>query len=240
MSDSDIINRIKRELGKKQVFIADGHHRYEVALSFRDEMRKRFGRTGARKFDNVMVYLSSLRDDALTVFSTYRVVKSLGSLRWNHLKKKLGTYFNIKEIKNKSDMFGRLEEAKKGYAFGVYFKNHRFYLLRLKDESILDKIIKLDKSHEWKKLNVTVLHFLIFDHILHIEKFLSNDRNIIYTHDEDYAVNLVDKGGCDIAFFQLPTEVTQVQRIARKGDRMPHKSTYFYPKLLTGLVINKF
>lgn len=240
MTDVKIINKIKKELEGKQVFIADGHHRYEVALAFRNEMRKRLGRRRAKRFDNIMVYLSNLTDENLTIFSTYRVIKSLGGAKWNYLNRKLGVYFNIESVKGKKKMFEELEKSKIGYVFGAYFKNHKFYLLKLKDESLLDDIIKVDKSHEWKRLNLTVLHFLIFDHILHIDKFSSNDENIIYTRDEDYAINLVNKGECDIAFFQLPTKVVQVQNIASGPDRMPHKSTYFYPKVLTGLAINKF
>ena len=240
MTDLKIINIIRRELEKKQVFIADGHHRYEVALTFRDEMRKRLGRRCARRFDNVMVYFTNLTDESLVIFSTYRVIKNLGNIKWKGLEKKLGVYFDIESIKNKDEMFKRLEKAQAGFTFGVYFKNRRFYLLKLKDESILDDIIKVDKSRQWKRLNVAVLHFLIFDHILHIDRFSSNDENITYTRSEDYAINLVDRGECDIAFFQLPTKVVEVRNIARDGDRMPHKSTYFYPKLLTGLVMNKF
>ena len=240
ISDSNIIRKIKRELDKKQVFIADGHHRYEVALNFRDEMRKRLGKAKAGRFDNVLVYLSNLTDEGLTVFSTYRVIRNLGGLNSSRLRKKLSVYFDIEDLKDKDDMFKKLEKTKKGYTFGFYFNNRRFYLLRLKNESTLEEVIKVDKSCEWKKLNVTVLHFLVFDHILRIDKFLKNEKDIIYTCDEDYAINLVDKGECDIAFFQLPTKVTEVRIIARGGDRMPHKSTYFYPKLLTGLVINKF
>ena len=149
-------------------------------------------------------------------------------------------HFDIENVKSKKDMFNKLEKTKKAYAFGVYFKNRRFYLLKLRDKSILDKVIKTDRSHEWKKLNVTVLHFLIFNHILRLNKNLKNEEDIIYTRDEEYAMSLIDKGECDIAFFQLPTEINQVRNIARGGDRMPHKSTYFYPKLLTGLVMHKF
>ena len=87
---------------------------------------------------------------------------------------------------------------------------------------------------------MTVLHFLVFDHILHIDRFSSNDENILYTRDEDYAIQQVAKAGCEAAFFQLPTKMSQVRDIAKKGDRMPHKSTYFYPKPLSGLVMNKF
>ena len=240
MTDSKVITKIRKELGKKQVFIADGHHRYEVSLIFRDEMRRRLGRRDAPKYSNVMTYFSNLTDESLVIFSTYRVIRNLGNMNWDHLRKKLAIYFDIEDVKDKDEMFKRLDQAHKGYVFGTYFKNRRFYILRLKDESQLDDIIKVDKSRQWRRLNVTVLHFLIFDHILHIDRFSYNDENIIYTRDEDYAVDLVNKGECDIAFFQLPTKVMEVRDIARHGDRMPHKSTYFYPKLLTGLVMNKF
>lgn len=240
ITDGATIGKIKKEFEDKQVFIADGHHRYEVALAYRDEMRKRLGVRRARDFENVMVYFSNLTDENLVIFSTYRVVRKLGASDWEEARKELSVYFDIEEVKDKDSMFKALESAGEAYAFGAYFKNRRFYILRLKDEKVLDEVIKVDKSREWKRLNVTVLHLLVFDHILEIEKFLDNDMNIIYTRDEDHAVDLVSKGECDIAFFQLPTKVSQVRNIARNGDRMPHKSTYFYPKLLTGLVINRF
>lgn len=240
MKDSGIINKIKKELEKKQVFIADGHHRYEVALAFRNEMRRRLGRLRARRFDNVMVYFSNLTDENLTILSTYRVIKNLGVAKWSRLEKKLGAYFDITRVKDKAEMFEELEGAKTGYTFGVYFKNRQFYILRLRNESALDDIIKLDKSRQWKRLNLTVLHFLILGHILQIDKASSSDENIVYTRDENYAINLVNRGECDVAFFQRPTKVIEVENVAKNGDRMPHKSTYFYPKLLTGLVMNKF
>lgn len=241
LADKAAIKKIEEELGKKQVFIADGHHRYEVALAYRNEMRERLGRRRAKKFNNVMVYLSNLTDESLVIFSTYRVIRKLGpSSSWEGIQRKLKPYFQIEDVRDKNEMFRKLEKYKTGYAFGAYFKNRQFYILRLKDESALEEVIKVDKSREWKRLNVTVLHFLVFDHILEIERFLNNDRNIIYTRDEDYAIELVRKGECDIAFFQLPTKVAEVRNIASSGGRMPHKSTYFYPKLLAGLVINKF
>ena len=240
VTDSKMIKMIRIEFDKKQVFIADGHHRYEVALAFRDEMKKRFGKSRSGKYNNVMVYFSSLTDESLTILSTYRVIKNMGNMRWNVLERRLRPYFNIENVKSKTEMFEKLERTKKRYAFGIYFKNHHFYLLKLKDESALDDIIKVNKSRHWKRLNITVLHFLIFDHILHIDRFSSSSDNIIYTRDDDYAVNLVDSSECEIAFFQLSAKVIQVRDIAKGGDRMPQKSTYFYPKLLTGLVINKF
>lgn len=238
--DPDIINNIQRAMDKKQVFIADGHHRYEVSLAFRDEMRKKLGPKKAEKFENLMVYFSSLTNDNLTILSTYRVIKNAGGGDWKATESKLQPYFKIEEVKTKKAMFDAMEKMKTGYAFGVYFKNGKFYVLKLKDEAVLDEVIKEDKSREWKRLNVTVLHFLVLGHILHVDKSSSNDENILYTRDENDAMRRVKSGECEMAFFQVPTKMTQVRNIASAGDRMPHKSTYFYPKPLSGLVINKF
>ncbi|MBU4376571.1 MAG: DUF1015 domain-containing protein [Candidatus Omnitrophica bacterium] len=240
LAQSAIIKKIEHRLDKKQVFIADGHHRYEVSLAFRDEMRRKLGPKRAKEFENIMVYFSSLTDDNLTIFSTYRVVKSLGNIKWREAESKLKRYFYIENVNTKDEMFNALETAGSDYAFGVFFKDGRFRVLKLKDESMLNEVIKERKSREWRRLNVTVLHFLVFAHIFHIEKFSSNDENITYTRDEDYAIQQVAKGECEIAFFQLPTKMSEVRDIAKKGDRMPHKSTYFYPKPLSGLVMNRF
>ncbi len=240
LTDPKIIKKIENGLSKKQVFIADGHHRYEVSLAFRDEMRRKLGRKRAKKFENIMVYFSALADDNLTILSTYRVVKNIGNKKWDEIERALKRYFDITNVKTKEEVFTALDREAAGYTFGMFFKNGRFYVLKLKAESVLSAVIKEAKSSEWRRLNVTVLHFLVFDHILHIDRFSSNDENILYTRDEDYAIQKVAKGGCEAAFFQLPTKMSQVRDIAKKGDRMPHKSTYFYPKPLSGLVMNRF
>lgn len=240
LTDANIIRKIQKGLDKKQVFIADGHHRYEVSLAFRDEMRKKLGAKKAKKFENLMVYFSSMADDNLTILSTYRVVKNAGGADWKAVESKLRPYFETGEVKTKEAMFRALENARAGYAFGLYFKNRKFYVLKLKDEAVLDEVIQEDKPAEWRRLNVTVLHSLIFGRILHIDRSSSNDENILYTRDGDDAIRRVDIGECEMAFFPLPTKMAEIRSIAASGARMPHKSTYFYPKPLSGLVINKF
>jgi len=240
LTDRKRISRISKAMASKQVFIADGHHRYEVALAYRNRMRRLLKKKDAGPYENVMVYFSSLTDENLVIFSTYRVIKSLGKMKWQDIEKRLSGYFTVSRVRDGETMFAKLEKVKSGYAFGIYYKDGGFRVIKLKDSSVLDEVIKADKSRVWKRLNVTVLHFLVFDHILKVDKTRANDKNIIYTKDEKHAVRLVDEGTCDIAFFQLPTKVDEVRNIARNGDRMPHKSTYFYPKLLTGLVLNKF
>ncbi len=239
MTDPVKIKNVQRELASKQVFIADGHHRYEVALHYYNELRKKQGAAAARRANKLMVFFSSLTDENLTILSTYRALRTIGGISFAVLGKRLEPFFEIVETEDMKKMFRAIEKNAGGYTFGMYFKNRRFYVLRLRDESVLDRVIRVKKSCEWKRLNVTVLHFLIFDHILKIEKKAGNDENIIYTRDAHFAAGKVDSGECEVAFFQIPTRIDEVRRIASGGDRMPHKSTYFYPKLLTGLVLNR-
>ena len=112
--------------------------------------------------------------------------------------------------------------------------------MTLKDETLLDKLVSPGRPFGWKRLPVTVLHEFVFNRILKIKEKVAKEENIIYTKDEEYAINLVDKQGYRVAFFLNPTRVDQLRDIAQARHRMPHKSTYFYPKLLSGLVINKF
>lgn len=252
LTERAVIKKIEKNLDKKQIFIADGHHRYEVSLAFKDEMRRRLGAKRAQKFAKIMVYFSSMADDNLTILSTYRVVKNMGGIKWKSAESKLRKYFYIENVRTKDEMFNALEMAGSDCAFGVFFKDGRFRVMRLKDEAVLDKIInpvryslsnwvKEKKCREWKRLNVAILHLLVFDHIFRIDHLTrSSDENILYTRDAGYAIDQVANGECEIAFFQLPAKMSEIRDIAKKGGRMPHKSTYFYPKPLSGLVINKF
>ena len=241
-----LIKKIQALMGDKDIFIADGHHRYEVAVIYRDEMRNKTGQRstvhGPRKnkgYDYVMIYFSPLNQEGLTILSTHRLVKGI-NIDIEELLEQLKVYFYIKTFKAANHLFQKMASAKKGeYAFGMYSKNKIFYLLKLKENVPLVDVIKEDKSKEWKRLDVSVLHGLIFDNILDLREKVRNEECIVYTRDPDYAISEVDKGNCTLAFFLNPTRVSQVRAIAKIGDRMPHKSTYFYPKLLSGLVINK-
>ncbi|MCK4325767.1 DUF1015 family protein, partial [bacterium] len=110
------------------------------------------------------------------------------------------------------------------------------YLLTLKDETIIDQLVKEDRSREWKRLDVTILHRIILDHILAKGKRMEEEK-ISYLVDAEEAFQLVKDRKYQLAFFLNPTRVNQVKAIARAGERMPGKATYFYPKLLTGLVM---
>ena len=239
LADKGSIKKIQAVIDDKDIYIADGHHRYEVAVSYRDEMRKKQQRQKGNGYNYVMMYLSPLNQKGVTIFSTHRLIRDI-NMGIKEVLKRLKPYFYIKAFKSGKRLFEEMVSAKVGnYVFGMYVNNKTFYLLKLKRETILDDVLKDDHSKERKRLDVSILHGLVLDHIIGLRKHIQDEDNIIYTRDPNYAINMVDKGNCQVAFFLNPTKVHQVQSLAKKGHRMPHKSTYFYPKLLSGLVINK-
>jgi len=245
LTNSTEIKQIQRLMKGRDIFIADGHHRYEVAVTYRNEMQKKYQRPETRNqklsrgYNYVMMFFSPLNQRGLTVLSTHRLIKCVG-INCDLLVNKLKSRFTIKGFKTAGQLFKNMTSVgKKEYAFGIYFKNRPFYLLKLKKGVLLDKVIREDKSSDWKRLDVSVLHGLILDDILGLREKINSQECIAYTRDSDYAIEQVKNGNFEIAFFLNPTKVDQVQTIAKKAERMPHKSTYFYPKLLSGLVLNK-
>lgn len=237
LSDVDSINKMRHHMRDKKVFIADGHHRYEVARGYRDEMKntKEFKNT----MNYVMMYFSSLSEKgALTVLSTHRAVNNIERFDEKKVREKLESYFRITRPASIEEMVGSVEKARgKRRAFGMYTGKKGIFLLTLKDGYSSEKLIRSKKSQRLKKLDVTILHDLIIEEILGIK----NSKNSIkYVRDEKDAALLVERGGYQAAFFLKPTTVSDMKAVAEKGEMMPQKSTYFYPKLLTGLVINKF
>jgi uncharacterized protein (DUF1015 family) len=228
MTDKGAINGIRRHMRNKRIFIADGHHRYEVALAHRNRMRKT--RPFNENMNHVMMYFSSLSEKGghITVLSTHRVVSNIEGFDESGIRLKLKKYFRVTNADSLEHVVGSVERApRKMHMIGMY-GGKRFYLLALKKGSC---------DHSSKKLDVTILHDLIISKILGVK---NPESSIKYIRDEGVAVSLVDKGSYELAFFLRPTAVSDVKALAEKGEMMPQKSTYFYPKLLTGLVINKF
>lgn len=237
MDDKKSIKRIRDFMSDKKIFIADGHHRYEVALTYRNELKKRTGKTGAA--DHVMMYFSNLSERGnLTILSTHRVVKGLKDPDWRAMKKTLEAYFDIEDHSDLGNCIECVEAApRKKHSFGVYTKKGGLKILTLKEGFSAAKLIDSDKTNSLKKLDVTILHDLIIGKLLGAE---TAEGNVKYVRNGTDAAALVDNGDYEAAFFLRPTRVMQMKTIAEKGEMMPQKSTYFYPKLLTGLVVNKF
>jgi uncharacterized protein (DUF1015 family) len=229
LDDKKLIGRIQKAMAKKEIFIADGHHRYEVAVEYSRESGCGY----------VMMYFTPISEKGLTILATHRLVRNIYMDPALFIEK-LKAYFSVTPQASLKGLLKKMAAAKKNeYLFGVYLRNGGSYLLKLKKPGALSSIIKENRAGAWKKLDVSVLHGVIFNNILALKDKARDEDNIVYTRDPEFAVKEMKRGMFDAAFLLNPTRVGQVREIAAIGERMPHKSTYFYPKLVTGLVINK-
>ncbi|MCQ9208845.1 MAG: DUF1015 domain-containing protein [Omnitrophica bacterium] len=237
MSNKRKIAAIKKLLKGKQIFIADGHHRYESALNYKMYMQRKKSRLHrSAPFNYVMTYLVATADPGLTILPTHRVIKIKGPFNRDESISNLSKPFEVHKFSSFDKMFSYMRQSKSSRIFSAYFGKNRFYGLRLKDPKGVYKLIDQKSPGLLKDLDVTILHSLIIEQILNIG---SLEESIYYTMNAQEAIKLVDQDEYQLAFFLKATKLAQVQRMAKAGQRMPHKTTYFYPKLLTGLVINQ-
>ena len=244
INDGRTIEMIQEILKDKQIFIADGHHRYETALTYSKEMEQ----AGKHDYDYVLMGLVNLYNPGLMVLPTHRLVKNLEGFNFEEFLYKLSSDFNISGMllppENKKEAMDKflstLEQSGiDNHSFGLYGGEGSLYLLTLKDEKAMEKI-NLNYSQDWKGLDVSVLQILIFEKHLHIlNDQRERETHLSYERDELTALELVDNGSHQLAFLLNPTKVDELTTVAGGGERMPQKSTFFYPKLGTGLIINK-
>lgn len=224
----------------KCLYIADGHHRYETALRYRQYARDNGAKEDSAS-EYVMMMLVPMESDGLVVFPTHRIVHSLETFDARQMLIDAREYFHVGEISSYSSLEKNLKtEYNSGkISFGAFCEG-RYYLLTLKSNPTLSEI--LPELHETlRTLDVSVLHSLILEKLLGIDKEnMAKQINLKYTRDADEAVEAVQNGSANCAFFLNPTRVEQIAAVGSAGQKMPQKSTYFYPKLITGLVMNKF
>lgn len=247
--DHVAIGRLQAECAAAPLFIADGHHRYETALAFRDLMRAK--ETGdpadaqKRPYNYVMMTLVSAEDPGLVILPIHRIIRHLPGGSLDRYLAQLTGQFTVEKVPVPRDpeaaastLLHHLGKAKEGaHCFGVYGGEERAYLLTLTDKGALE--VEGDKPPAYRRLDVTVAHRqLIAGPWSRCGLGEPPDDALSYHHDAAEAVRMVQKDGWDAAILLNPTKITEVQAVAEAGLRMPPKSTFFYPKLLTGLVIH--
>ncbi len=229
---------ITKLFSDKALYIADGHHRYETGLRYRDTMRKQgTGEDSASEY--IMMMLVPAECDGLVVFPTHRIVHSLESFDMKDLLSKCSEYFYVGEVTSAESLERNLKkEYENGnISFGFYCEE-RFFLLTLKDPTSLIELLP-NLHPTLRSLDVSVLHSLVLEEILGIDKEnLAKQINLKYTRDVSEAIEKTNSGA-NCAFILNPTRVSQIIEVGSAGQKMPQKSTYFYPKLITGLVMNK-
>ncbi len=244
VTDEAIIEKTQEFMEDKPIVIADGHHRYETALNYRNERRAEENREGEADYDYVMMYLSNTHGQGFTVLPTHRLVKNVSDINADEVLLKLGASFDITSRQyGQGVMKAFLEDLIKSGAdktsFGLYAGDGKLYLLTLKEGSGLPEGDGSPASEALRKLDVNILQGLIFEKMLGVSKEAVADKSVIsYTVDAEEAVREVDSGSAKLAFLLNRTGVDQIIDVATKGGVMPQKSTYFYPKLITGLVFN--
>jgi uncharacterized protein (DUF1015 family) len=241
------IDALRRMMSSQKTIIADGHHRYETALNY-------WKQTGRPEAQYLMMTFVNMRNEGLVIQPTHRLINGISGFSIQNLLENLSkdfnpiTKFNFTDEKSKNKakqaMFNLMQQAFKDgkNAFGIYAASKAFYTIMLKDTASM-KAIAPAMSDAARGLDVNVLHLLILEKHLGIgDKQLAAESNIEYIKDIgdaiDRSIKKVDDGQCQAVFFVNPTRIDQVQAVAAAGEKMPQKSTFFYPKVFSGVTIN--
>ena len=240
ITDEKVIEKLVNDFADRKLYIADGHHRYETALNYRNYCRENGISKEGDPQDYQMMYLVDMQHPGLVVFPTHRMVRDLESFDKDEVLKGCEEYFDIKKftcvVNINSELAKQYKQGKK--AFGFYCGKGEWYLLVLKDIEVMADVLP-DLSEASQQLDVSVLHSLILEKTMGIDKEnMANQINLTYTKFFEEAIMKVDKGEFQCSFILNPTRVTEIRDVAAAGEKMPQKSTYFYPKMITGMVMN--
>jgi uncharacterized protein (DUF1015 family) len=256
INDEKVIEQVQRFFMDKSLYIADGHHRYTTALAYRKMQKKGNPNFSVKDPANhVMMYLCPMEDAGLSVLPTHRLLHWPGFMNMEDLRLRLEPWFELEEMKNETreillaEVLDRMDEIEKTGSgvttFGVYHPvEDRCFLLTMKPAA--REILK-EKPEQLQALDVVILSDVIIHKAMGLDHARCEDENLIrYYSDPDEAMDVAVKecnGEEDVMtpllFVMNPTRVKQVQEVADEKLIMPHKSTYFYPKIMTGLLFNQ-
>ncbi len=237
INDTVAISALREDFSPRKLYIADGHHRYETALRYRDSLREQC--VFCPEADYVMMFLTDMENPGLAVFPTHRLVKGLERFDEAALLSGCEKWFQVEGAQSREETEALLDEHyEKGlHAFG-FFAGGEWSILTLRDESVMEKFLP-KRSPACRALDVSVLHTLVLENLLSIGKdSMAAQKNLTYTRSAEEAEASVRAGESQCCFLLNPTRVEEIAAVAAAGEKMPQKSTYFYPKLTTGLVMN--
>ena len=242
VSDRQALDRVVAAMKPLPLFIADGHHRYESALRYRNAQRQALGDKESLPSDRVLMYFSNLDDPGLTILPTHRVLPGPLPCPASEFRARLAETFTVETIAfaketepgARAKFLGALLAARgtNAHVMGLIVRGEsRYEVLTLTAAGLA----RLGASAR-ERLDVSILQQVVFREALRMEP--KDEERLIYIKDEEDVLAAMARGEGELAVLLNPPRVTEVKDVARAGDRMPHKSTYFYPKPLTGLVIN--
>jgi len=248
VADAGIIRKAQDLLDSKPLFLADGHHRYESALAYRNYMRELHPKyTGKEAFNYLLMYFANMDEQGVFIQPTHRLVGSLRDFRLEPFLRTLEPWFEVEEQPlDPSDAAARREVRqqlqRRGGArrtIALFAGDASIYYLTLRDEKVMDRFFDAKTPKALRTLDVSILHQLLLDTLLGISvEAQEAQSHLKYVRGFDEPFERVLGGEFQLAFLMNATRLSEVRDVANAGEKMPQKSTYFYPKLLSGLVFN--
>jgi uncharacterized protein (DUF1015 family) len=238
VADPEAVAAVAAEMAPKTgLIIADGHHRYETALNYRNEMREQNPKAPASAaFNYAMISFVSMDDPGLTILPTHRLIHGYHAKTPAQILEGAQAYFEVVPLPNRATLEATLaqgtpDDRRLGFYDGQYS------MLRLKDPAVMDQMVP-DRAAEWRRLDVSILHELLIERVMGITKQqVEAKEHLDYFRHLDEALAEVDDGRAECVFILNPTRIAEVKACSARGEKMPQKSTDFYPKMITGLAL---
>ncbi len=243
IAEPERVKAIQDAMAEQKLVIADGHHRYETALNYRNERRGQAGKTiEDAPYERAMMTFINTQGAGLTILPTHRVVAKLRDFKWSDLRRYMEPWFKAEKFTGREEFLRQLTAAREQRAIGVYpaapeKEERAFYVLTLRPGADLAQLLP-NVSALQRELDVVLLHEGILEPGLGITpQSVAAEANLTYEREAGAALDAVDSGAAQIAFLLNACDVEQVIRIATAGEVMPQKSTDFYPKLMSGITM---
>ena len=249
VKDDSTIRQLMDCCSKSTLYIADGHHRYETALTYQEQQHATHLHQGKDSaYDFTMMTITDARDPGMIMRPTHRLIKASKRADLDSLKKRLSALsFEIEsvssfELSNIEDWLETINKrGTEDVVIGVYgLPKSRFCLIWPRNRECIAHMFPSEHTQLWKELNVSLLDCVVLREIMDIDTASRGSESVGYTHDAGEAIRRVDSGEYDLAFLLNPPPISTVLDVADAADRMPPKSTYFYPKHPTGFVMYPF
>lgn len=237
VTDAAVIAQVQEILGDKPIFIADGHHRYETSCNYKQVQQEAGNLTDSSAANYTLMYFNGMDDSGLQILPTHRLITGLPDLTADDIRSALGDHFSIEEAESADATWETMDLEGAQNVFGIGTPaDGKWLLIRATDTTPMQELAA-DQSDVWRGLGVSLLHRLIVDHLL-VGANPGSEPKYKFVHLMNEVTDAMAEKSCQLAILVMPAQMEHVQAISAELERMPPKSTYFYPKLLSGLVFN--
>lgn len=238
IEDAAVLEQLTARVAPARVWIADGHHRYETCLQYRRERRDAEGNpSGLQPYDWLMIALTPLEDPGVVILPTHRVLPQASEQVLARLPEYLGQWFEVQPC-SAQEVVHALRAGASRRGFAAVMRGAKAFTAWLREGVTPESLVPEAHGAATRRLDVTLLQAVVLEPIFGItHHHLERAEGIRYTRDDEEAIEWVLRGEGAVAFLLNPPTVQEVREVALAGEKMPPKSTYFYPKLLSGLVM---